>query len=214
MKAEYFFGLDFGKTHDFTALVVLERAELQGAWDPVAFGFRTVTVLRLRYVKRFPLGTEYVEIVQRVKEMMGSRALNGPRHLVVDATGLGSPIVELLRRAEMGCRLWPVSITGGDKDSFADGLYRVPKRDLVVGLQVLFEQGALQIAEGLSERAALVKEMSDMRVKVTSGGHEQYEAGKSGQHDDLVSALSLACWAVSKRWRGGGVGFRSDRRLV
>ena len=33
------------------------------------------------------------------------------------------------------------------------------------GLQVMFEQGAPQIADGLRERAALVKEMTDMRVK-------------------------------------------------
>ena len=100
--------------------------------------------------------------------------------------------MELLRRAGMGCRLWPVSITGGDAEGFGNNLYRVPKRDLVAGLQLLFEQGALQIAEGLSERAALIREMSDMRVKVTSAGNEQYEAGRSGQHDDLVSALVVA----------------------
>ena len=115
------------------------------------------------------------------------------------------PVVELLRRARMNCRLWPVSITGGDAEGIGQGLYRVPKRDLVVGLQLLFEQGMIQIAEGLPYRETLVQELADMRVKVTRAGNEQYEAGRSGQHDDLVSALSLACWAVRKTGGLGGV---------
>jgi hypothetical protein len=112
----------------------------------------------------------------------------------------------------MGCRLWPVPITGGDTQGFGQNLYRVPKRDLVVGLQLLFEQGALEIAKGVKDSATLVREMGDMRVKVTSSGREQYEAGTSGQHDDLVSALALACWAVKKVW-GGTVGERRGRIL-
>ena len=91
------------------------------------------------------------------------------------------------------------SVTGGDAEGFGDGFYRVPKRDLVIGLQLMFEQGTLRIASGLREREALVKEMTEMQVKVTSRGNEQYEAA-SGHHDDIVSAVSLACWAVRK-WR-------------
>ena len=31
---EYFVGLDLGKRHDFSAVAVVESAEVQGAWDP------------------------------------------------------------------------------------------------------------------------------------------------------------------------------------
>ncbi len=198
MKQSFFLGLDLGKRHDYTALVVVERLETEGELDRVTWEHRKIIGRRVRYVKRIPLGTEYVEIVARVKTVLESPALQGTRHLVVDATGLGNPVVELLRRAGLGCRLWPVTITGGDAEGFSDGLYRVPKSDLVVGVQLLLEQRQLQFAEGLLERDALVKEMSDMRVKMTSSGREQYEAGSSGQHDDIVSALSLACWGMGK----------------
>jgi hypothetical protein len=40
------------------------------------------------------------------------------------------------------------SITGEE----GDGYYRVPKRELVVGLHVMFEQGVLQFREGLRRR--------------------------------------------------------------
>jgi hypothetical protein len=199
--------------HDFTALLVVERVESAGDWDPVTFAREVVISLRLRHVERIPLGTAYVEIVARVEEVTARLAALGPVHLAVDATGVGTPVVELLRRARLRCRMWPVSITGGTAESFGDGTYRVPKRDLVVGLQVMFEQGAIQIAEGLTERAVLVKELTEMRVKVTSRGHEQFEAGTSGQHDDIVSALSLAGWVVRKVHRSAGV-VRRQGRLV
>ncbi len=203
MKRSYFVGLDLGMRHDHTALNVVERRETLGERDPVTYEYRKSVALRLRHVERIPLATEYVQGVERVAEVIRRLAAEGPAHLAVDATGVGTPVVELLRRAGMGCRLWPVSITGGPAEGYGDGYYRVPKRDLVVGLQVTFEQGALQIADGLAERTALVKEMTEMRVKVTSSGHERYEAGSSGQHDDIVSALSLACWAVRKVHRSG-----------
>jgi hypothetical protein len=211
MKRTFFLGLDLGKRHDYTALVVVERLETAGELDPVTYQHRKIVGQRVRYVKRIQLGTEYVEIVARVKQVMESPSMQGGRHLVVDATGVGGAVVGLLRGARLGCQVWPVSITGGDADGFADGLYRAPKRDLVVGLQLMLEQRTLQFAEGLPEREALVKEMGDMRVKLTSSGREQYEAGSSGQHDDIVSALSLACWAMRKTFDGPGIGWKGKR---
>jgi hypothetical protein len=184
----YFVGLDLGRRQDFTAMAVVER---------------TSRGLRVRHVERMALGTEYVEIVSRVRRVMESPALAGRRHLTVDATGLGGPVVELLRRAGLECRLWAVSITGGRVGRAGRGLYRVPKRELVVGLQVLFEQGEIQIAEGLEYREDLVRELSGMRVKVRRSGRARYEAGGRREHDDLVSALSLACWGEKTARRGG-----------
>ena len=76
----------------------------------------------------------------------------------------------------------------------------MPKRDLIVGLQVLLQNGELQIAAGLEHGAALVKEMAEMRVKVTAEGNEQFGAWREGEHDDLVFAVALACWGVRKFW--------------
>ena len=91
-----------------------------------------------------------------------------------------------------------MTITGGDTERYADEYYRVPKRDLEVGLQVLMQQGGLQIAEGLKEGATLVKEMAEMRVKISGGAREQFGAWRRGEHDDLVLAVALACWGVRK----------------
>jgi len=48
-------------------------------------------------------------------------------------------------------------------ESMSRGYYRVPKRDLIVGVQVLLHNGQLQVAAGLAQRAALVREMAEMQ---------------------------------------------------
>jgi hypothetical protein len=195
----YFVGVDFGQCRDFTAMAILERVEVEGEWDGAAFARQKARALRLRYLERLPLGTPYPEVVERVREIVRSGELLGRCHLVVDATGVGRPVVDLLRRAGLGCPMWPVTITGGDAEMQSGGYYRVPQRDLMVGLQVLLQRGALQIAAGLQYGPVLVEEMAGMRVKLSSGGRERYGAWREGQHDDLVFAVALASWGAKKR---------------
>jgi hypothetical protein len=146
-----------------------------------------------------------------VARVMRSPALAGKRCLAVDATGVGRPVVDLLRPAELGCPLWPVLITGGDAEGQGQGYFRVPKRDLILGLQVTIQRGDLQIASGLSYGAALVREMAEMRVRVSGSGREQYGVWRAGEHDDLVLAVALACWAERRSRPRGGVGERWGR---
>jgi hypothetical protein len=190
----YFVGVDFGQTRDFTAIGVLERAETTGEWDPVLFAWKKVVSLRLRYLERIALGTPYPEVVNRVVQVSQWPELAGRCRLAVDGTGVGRPVVDLLRRARPGCVLMPVNITSGLRQTEEDGYYGVPKRDLILGLQVLLQRGVLRIAAGLEHAPDLVKEMSAMQVKITLAGHEQYGGWREGTHDDLVFAVALACW--------------------
>ena len=127
----------------------------------------------------------------------------------MDATGVGRPVVDLLRKAPTNCNLLPAIITSGDRETRDGDYYRVPKKDLITGLQVLLQLGALRIAAGLQHGPTLVKEMQEMRVKVTSSGHEQFEAWREGTHDDLVFAVALACWAAKKMYPGAPMGEES-----
>jgi hypothetical protein len=194
----YFTGVDLGQSQDFTAIAVLERAELTGGWDPVAYAWQKTAALRLRYLERVALGTPYPDIVTRVRQVVRAPDLLGKCHLAVDATGVGRPVVDLLRRAGLGCNLLPAVITSGEREAEAEGYYRVPKRDLIVGLQVLLQTGVLQIAAGLEHGATLAREMAEMRVKVTDAGREQYGVWREGHHDDMVLAVALACWGARK----------------
>lgn len=198
MTRQYFLWLDLGQVHDPTALAVLKMEEVERAWDPGRFARRKGAALRLRYLERVPLGTPYPEVVEKVREVTRSAALAGRCRLMVDATGVGRPVVELLRRADLRCGIMPAVVTSGEMETSGDGYYRVPKRDLITGLQVLLQKRALQIAAGLALGPALVKEMTEMRVKVTAAGNEQYGAWREGEHDDLVFAVALACWGARK----------------
>ena len=71
----------------------------------------------------------------------------GPCTLVVDATGVGLPVIDSLKQPRTKWRLMPVTIGHGFNQTQTDGLWRVPKRDLVAGLQLAFEARHLTISE-------------------------------------------------------------------
>jgi hypothetical protein len=156
--------------------------------------------LRLRHLERIPLGTPYPEVVERVVEVTRSKQLAGRCHLAVDGTGVGRPVVDLLRRARPDAILMPVTITGGQVETMDQGFYRVPKRDLIIGLQVLLQRGGLQIAARLKYGQKLVEELLAVEVRVSPAGNEQYAAWREGTHDDLVFAVALAYWSAVKTY--------------
>jgi hypothetical protein len=194
----FFVGLDLGQSRDFTAVAVAERVEEKGAWDPALFDWRKTPALHLRYLERMPLGTPYQEVVERVVSLTRSPDLKGRCHLAVDGTGVGRPVVDLLRQARPLCRLMPVIVTAGDQETASNGYYRVPKRDLIIGMEVALQRGGLKIAAGLAYGETLVREMESMEVRVTAAGHEQFGAWREGTHDDLVFGVALACWCARK----------------
>jgi hypothetical protein len=197
-ETRFFIGLDLGQAHDYTAMAVLERAEARGAWDAAWYAYRKEVTLQLRYLERAPLGTKYTEVAARVRAVARRAEVAGRCALVADATGVGRPVMDLLRTEDLGCRLIPVTLTGGDSESLVDGYYRAPKRDVITGLQALLDTGALRIASRLEHGATLARELMEMQVKLTPAGREQYGAWRENQHDDLVLATALACWWARK----------------
>jgi hypothetical protein len=184
-----------GRRQDHTAIAVVEERRVKTGWDAANWMERFEIQTAVRHVERLPLGTPFTRVV-------------------MDATGVGDAVVEMLERAGVGCALTPVTITSGDEVTELDGWWKVPKRELVTNLQVMLEERKLRVAGGMAEAATLVREMQEMRVKITPSGREQYAARGKGEHDDLVMAVALAAWWLKrKRWGGQRVGEQS-RRLV
>lgn len=130
--------------------------------------------------------------------------LRGRCALLLDATGVGAPVVDLLRAAALECPVIAVTITGGMHAALVAGGWSVPKRDLVTGLQVSLDLGQLRMPGRLAMGRELVGELMGMRVKIGASGHDAYGAEESGAHDDLVLALGLACWGTRFGWVGSG----------
>src|SRR5262245_56865138 len=130
MRGRYTIALDLGQAADFSALAVLERVCVpQGR--PGAYA--------VRHLQRFPLGTRYTTIVPAACDIARSTVLRGAPS-VVDQTGVGRPVVEMLARSGLPGQLVAVTITAGQAVTAApDGGFRVPKKELVTCLQLLLQ---------------------------------------------------------------------------
>jgi hypothetical protein len=73
---------------------------------------------------------------------------------------------------------------------------------LLSGLEGLLECGELRIAAKLREAGRLVKEFESMQVEARVNG--RWKMGSTAEHDDLVLALSLACWRAKRPQNGFG----------
>ncbi|WP_020473439.1 phage terminase large subunit family protein [Zavarzinella formosa] len=195
MVTRYFAGLDLGQARDYTAIAVLSRPRLTGG--------ETKTDRKPSYavphLARFPLGTPYPEMVASVVELLKTPALRGS-FLVVDQTGVGRAVVDLLADALRGnvtCSMCPVTTTGGSNIMAGrEGRgFHVPKKELVGILQLLLQTRRLQIARSLPEVGTLVNELEAFRVKITVSANETLGAWRERDHDDLVLAAALAAWA-------------------
>jgi len=186
----FFVGLDLGQKRDHTAVVVVERIENRRAFMGTEF-----ERLVVRYAERLALGMPYPQVVERVREIVRFDDLyHGHCTITVDASGVGAPVVDMLNAARLACPVKAVTITGGERAS-GDC---VPKRDLMAELLVLLETRKLSIGK-LKEGARLVRELSDVRMRVSASGHARLGAEGSWEHDDLVIALALACWSAKGR---------------
>ena len=190
----FYVGLDLGQSADFTALaIVQDLAE-------VAEDGRLARRLHLRHLERYPQHTSYTAIADGVATLMRDPLLyrhRKPPHLVVDNTGVGRAVTDLLK--SKGLRFTPVTITGGDKAHRVDGTWRVPKRDLVGALEVPFHTGALKVAESLELWPTLKGELQTFKRKINlKTAHDSYEHWRESDHDDLVLATALACWEITR----------------
>ena len=191
-----YIGLDLGKRRDFSALAILEyhrqwdvvRNLILYTLDPV----NEVTQLAIRQLKRLPLETNYTDVADTVRTLINKATRNYDVTLIVDATGVGQPIVEMFEGLPPRATLVPVVITGAGSETKAKHEWRVPKQDLIAGLQVMLESEQLGIAQDLTFAPALLEELVEMRAigAKTEAPH--------GEHDDLVIAVALAAWRVRR----------------
>jgi hypothetical protein len=196
-------GLDLGQTADPSALAVLEvmqRFPAGAMPDPDVTPL--VNHYNVRHLRRWPLGTSYVDIVKDVTALLERPPLPGAR-LVVDATGVGRAVVDLFLRTSLRPNLTAVTITAGHRALPTKGGWNVCKKDLAGALQAALGQGRLKVAD-LPEREQLFHELRTFSIKVNrETGNESFEALCERDHDDLVLAVALPLWLHEKTDRAG-----------
>lgn len=172
-------GLDLGQANDFTAIVLLEQHENE----------LHVTHLE-RHIKK-----PYTQIAAHVIALFRALEAKGPCELVLDLTGVGRGVADMLAEVKPV----RVSIHGGQTVTNSDMQYNVPKRDLIAALVVEFEGQTIKIASSLELGAVLAQEALNLKAKITQTGHTELAADwRTNEHDDLALALACAVWWA--RW--------------
>jgi hypothetical protein len=171
----------------------------------------------MRHLERLPLGTPYPAIVAHVSKLFAEPPLAGAV-LAVDYTGVGRPVLDMLRLAKIKARLVPITITAGSSAAPDDqGGWHIAKGELVSVLQVLLQSRRLKIAASLPEAHVLVKELENFRIKITAAANEVFGA-REGQHDDLVLAAGCAAWLgehiLLEPWRLEVIGDNEPLRRI
>lgn len=197
-------GVDIGQRIDPTAIAVteVERRNLSATQTEVHYV--------CRHLERLPLGTSYPDVVKRLTELvvkLKERARQ-PVHvgnvtiipsddnpsapltarMYVDATGVGQPVVDLLKAA--GVTVTPVYFTHGDRRTQEGGHITLGKAWMVSKLQALLQTGRLHLPN-TAEARVLAQELQDYEIRVDIDANDKYGAFRVGAHDDLVTALGL-----------------------
>jgi hypothetical protein len=192
-------GVDLGQANDFTAICIIEQHH--ECFEKAHDGRTPDQVVRhfhLRHAERRPLGTPYPEIAEYVGRLVKSLSTQGRDRmfapaLIVDGTGVGKPVVDMMRR--LGLHPIAVAITGGrEENSGGDFNHSVPKRNLVSSLIVAFQEQRLKLAAGIPAIHELEQELVNFKARISATGHDTYDAWRDSIHDDLVLATALAVW--------------------
>lgn len=187
---KFFFGVDLGRDQDHSAIGLIERIELtrvEGMTASIEYKFN------LTFLERIPLATPYPDVIQRVKDAIRRLLLNVNAYptLVVDGTGVGAPLVDDFRKMRSDCYVVPVIITSGSSASERkDGTRLIPRRDLLMAVHMLVENGQLQIPQDLPYHEDLLREALNLSHDGTPRS--------TTEHDDLIMSVALAAHSARR----------------
>jgi hypothetical protein len=195
-----YIGLDLGQMQNYAAAAVLHATAVDGGGRPLRTSAGgTVRRFDVRALRRYPLGTPFTEIVGHIAGQARRRELHadGPPRVVVDKTGCGAAVLEMLRTALQSSRtieVWGVVITAGKTVTRPGPLeVHTAKVELAGAIREVLEGGRLRVPPQLEFAGALRRELQDFTVRVTAAANETFSAAE-GRWDDLVVAAALPIW--------------------
>jgi hypothetical protein len=190
MQATYVLGLDVGPPGEPTGFAILERPAYEKPPREPEY--------HLRHAERFTPGSSYPAIIGGVVERAKSAGISGCP-LIVDQTAVGLTFVRQLQKAQSDLYVVSIAVTAGQAVQKAeDGTEMVPKRDLVMALQMALQTRQLKIAPELPEAPLLMTELAGFRLHSVPISETATIEWREGRHDDLVFAVALAVWYAER----------------
>lgn len=217
---EYAVLVDFGKKRDYNATMVLKDSpQIVLGHELLKQPNRVLHYYDIMYIQQWQ-GVRYHKTVQETKELMGRTTLAENADLLVDGTGVGEAVVEIMR--EQGLRPIPIITTGSGRvrEVYAKASevfpgfsgpnrldvrvlkeIHVAKVDLVAAGQVLVQQERVRIRAGLRWADEARQQFKRFRGKINERTKRKvYEAEEEEDHDDFVICFLLGAWWFVKRW--------------
>lgn len=210
---------DIAKTRDFTTGFLIKRIVTIIPGSEILHSLDRVRVIAgIVAIDKFN-NLPYTKVAEIIEARMGHKDLAHSCDLLIDGTGVGAAVVDLLR--EKGLKPIPIVFTGGGQVREVTAPFgtifknspgqlsplkivselHVPKQDLVAAGKLLYEQDRIQVAEGLRWSDDFKAQMTAFRGKVNEKtGNRKYEADSEADHDDMVVCLLMAAWWIL---RGG-----------
>ena len=188
-------GVDVGQQRDYSCIAAVEptRPSVADPWTH-----------NVRFLERLALGTSYPRVADRVARVLANvRAMplpegcTEPRRItcVVDVTGVGRPLYDLIRQraAGTGAMIVAATFTHGDRlTPTGKDAVSVGKAALVSRLQVLLQDRRLILPASVPWAQVMIDELLNYEIRVSPEGNDQYGAWAVGKHDDAVTAVGLA----------------------
>ena len=229
-KIRLVMGVDPGQTRDPTAMCVIEYCE--GVMDHGSDVERHCNLTRglglqkkaerwrCIFLDRIALGTPYGDVVERVANLLSKPQLQadatknqGACELVVDAGGVGRGTADMLEAA--GLKPIRATLHGGRETNVkGPNKFNASKEEAIALLDARLNHNRfpLTFSKHLAHGEAFKQEVADFRRTVSGAGRMQYEAA-SGKHDDMISAVALAVWWLSRpqnppMHQQGGYGYK------
>lgn len=167
------------------------------------------------------VGLSYHEIVGECARTLGHYKLSNNTDLLMDGTGVGDAVVELMIAA--GLNPLPIVVTGGQSvrevyQTFGSIVppsgqrltgfrpmkqINVPKSELVASAQVVMQQKRVRLASGLKWTDELKRQLIHLSPKATTAGRTRYESDDIGINDDMAFCLMMTAWWSIRRMKDG-----------
>lgn len=197
--------VDLGKIKDYATINILEDRLIQRPttrqpmtpnipiYDVPSMLTRVYDLIELGEMR----GVSYPEVAAKISRVCMHPKISQPYTLVVDATGVGIAVCDLLRGPPYFLSPVGITITGGHQVTESEWGYNVPKQSIVEILEVLLETERLKIAEDLEHLQDFKDQILDF-VKGPNKRGQSYGAENDEIHDDFVMGTAIGLWYAEK----------------
>ncbi len=194
MGMQYCLSQDLGRVGDWHGEVLTEvrprlrsRTEIARDWQTEVETDVMYPEIVVRWLGRSQVA--YDELIDSTIMRLQSPQLAESTWHIVDATGVGLPTIDMMRRQGLTpIGLWLTSGAESREQSYG---YSVPKTELINSLQLALSSGMIRFSKGLDAevQGQLLHEFKTFREK-----DGKMEAWREKDHDDMVLSLAMNVW--------------------